>query len=106
MLMEMQKSMGKSELALEIISKDLSELKGKASRVEKIMYAAGFFLLICVATGEWLLNPAKDFVMMNYRPPLETTQTVAPPHYPPPLQAPASGSPAVSPPSATAPKPQ
>ena len=81
MLMEIQKTLGKNEALLTQLSVDVSAVKAKVSKVEKVMYAAGVVLVICVGVGGWMLNTAKDFVFLAYKNSLEQQQkpAIAPP---------------------------
>jgi cell division protein FtsL len=80
--MEMQRTLGKTEQSLSDIKSGLADNTRKVGRIEKVIYAAGVVLAIVVITGGWLLNSAKDFLMLQYRHSLEQQAKPTPP--PPP----------------------
>jgi len=65
--MELQKSMVRVETVLESVKKSAEETKEKVSRFEKILYAAGVIMVICVVVGGWFLSAAKDFAMTYFK---------------------------------------
>jgi len=83
-LMEMQRTLGKIENAVEKLTESEVKTKEKLGRIEKVMYAAGVILIIAVAIGGWTLNAAKDFAMTYYKASMEAQrpQPVVPPPTP------------------------
>lgn len=66
-LMELQKSVVRMETILENVKQSSDETKGKVSKLEKTIYAAGVILAICIVVGGWTLNAAKDFAMTYFK---------------------------------------
>ena len=66
-LMELQKSVVRMETILESVKQSSDETKGKVSKLEKIIYAAGVILAICIVVGGWTLNAAKDFAITYFK---------------------------------------
>lgn len=66
-VMELQKSVTKLETTLEHVNRSVEDTKGKVSRFEKIMYAAGVLLVIVIAVGGWVANAVKDFALTYYK---------------------------------------
>lgn len=62
-LLEMQKSLGKVENAVETLTKSDEKTREKLSRIEKVMYAAGVILVIAIVAGGWMITTLKDFAM-------------------------------------------
>lgn len=70
-VMELQKSVTKLETTLEHVNRSVDETKGKVSRFERIMYAAGVLLVIAIAVGGWVANALKDFALAYYKSAIE-----------------------------------
>jgi hypothetical protein len=83
-LMEMQRTLGKTEQSITDLKNSVSDATNKISRIEKIIYAAGVVLAIVVVTGGWLLNSAKDFLVLQYKYSLEQQARPSAPPPPPP----------------------
>lgn len=79
--MEMQKTLGKIEHAVDRLSTDMDDVKNKVVRTEKILFAAGVVLTIALVIGGWMVNTAKDVAVESYKVMLEQIkpQPVAPP---------------------------
>ncbi len=79
--MELQKSVVRMEAILESVKQSSDETKGKVSRLEKIIYAAGVILAIFIVVGGWTLNTAKDFAMTYFKASVESQskQPISPP---------------------------
>lgn len=69
--MEMQKTLGKLDHAVTLLVASESATKEKIGRIEKVIYASGVVLLICLSLGGWMLSAAKDFAMTYYKASLE-----------------------------------
>jgi cell division protein FtsL len=77
-IMEMQKSLGAIESSISVQTAQISSLKNSVDttkvslgRIEKVMYASGFVLIISLSLGGWLLSTAKDFAMVYYKASIE-----------------------------------
>lgn len=84
--MQMQKSIGGMETAIDNLCTQIEgqrttikELKAKAGHVEKIMYAAGIFLVGALAIGGWIVSSAKDFAMTYYKASLDAQAKITAP---------------------------
>lgn len=78
-LMELNGSVARLQAILEGVKQTTDETKSKVASFEKIIYAAGVVLVICIAIGGWMLTTAKDFAMTYYKATLDTSvQQTAP----------------------------
>jgi hypothetical protein len=94
-VMEMQKTLGKLDHAVTLLVASEADTKAKIGRIEKVFYAAGVVLLICLSLGGWMLTAAKDFAMTYYKASLEAQkplviipQTAQPQQANPPIASP------------------
>lgn len=87
-VMELQKSVTRVETILDEVQRTTEITRGKVSKVEKVIYAAGVVLVIAIAVGGWALNTLKDFVMTYYKASVEAQfKHAAPPVLQPPTKS-------------------
>lgn len=73
--MEMQKTLGKMEHAVENLASDMKDIKAKTSRMEKILYAAGVVIAIGIFVGGWMINTGKEFAILAYKESLDQAKS-------------------------------
>lgn len=81
-VMEMQKTLGKLEHAVNLLVESEAATKAKVSRIEKIIYAAGVVLLIFLTVSGWMISTAKDLAMTYFRAQLDPPKVTATPASP------------------------
>lgn len=66
-IVQVQNTLGRLENSVNTLVTSNSTLTTKVGRMEKVIYAAGLILVICLAVGGFMLSAAKDFALVYYK---------------------------------------
>ena len=85
--MEMQKTLGRVEGAVDTLTTEIREIKAKVTRFDKVLAIAGVVGALFLGILIWMANVAKDVGMVYMKAAVDQPKIVAPATSQPPASA-------------------